>query len=561
MVPDIAKTGHSFKGAMAYYLHDKRQEGQEAHPQTAERVAWTETRNLPTDDPDLARRVMAHTAMRADDLKAAAGIKNTGRKSSAHVYAYSLAWHPDEAGKLDQLEMLRAVDSSLKALGAEGHQAVIVCHRDQKHPHVHVILNRVDPKTGVLLSTSNDRLKLSDWANEYERMRGVILTPKREEKRQLRDQFAEKAQRREYAQQQRQKAEQRPEDSKSRAAMLKEFGDRQKADHRQQWKDLAQDNTKKRGAIYDRWGAAIKAAAERHKVECKPIWAAYFKHDRANVRTFNENERSLAGVIRNAMDATTHQKVSGQLGNRGTLSATFGNVLSSQRRAQAFAERQDMNRQQMAACLKSILDDEIRQMKEQRGAQLLAQRQAFDAARDVLAKTQNEDRAKIRQAWQHVYAERGRSFGDRHQKGPIHAAKARQDAASVQEQKPMKRDFENAQRFEQSRPKMETTPEFVSRPAPAPSPAGDVPAPAKRDLRDVPAHKEATPAKVTPAAAKDWKGATAEKATAPPPKDWSAPAQASTQQVSAKDWNAKAATVDQNRGMPDRSRDRGPERD
>ncbi len=46
-----------------------------------------------------------------------------------------------------------------------------------------------------------------------------------------------------------------------------------------------------------------------------------------------------------------------------------------------------------------------------------------------------------------------------------------------------------------------------------------------------------------------------------PPKDWSAAAQASTQAIPAKDWNAKAATVDQNRGLPDRSRDRGPERD
>lgn len=540
MVPDIASTGRSFNGAFAYYLHDKRQEGQEAHPQTAERVAWTATRNLPSDDPDLARRVMAHTAMRADDLKAAAGIKNTGRKSSAHVYAYSLAWHPDEAGKLDQLEMLRAADGSLKALGAEGHQAVIVCHRDQKHPHVHVILNRVDPKTGVMLSTSNDRLKLSDWANAYERERGVILTPKREEKRQLREQFAEKAQRREYAQQQRQKAEQRPEDSKSRAAMLKEFGDRQKADHRQQWKDLAQDNTKKRGAIYDRWGAAIKAAAERHKVECKPIWAAYFKQDRANVRTFNENERSLAGVIRNAMDATTHQKVSGQLGNRGTLSATFGNVLSSQRRARAFTERQDMNRQQMAARLKSILDDEIRQMKEQRGAQLLAQRQAFDAARDVLAKTQNEDRAKIRQAWQHVYAERGRSFGDRYQKGPINAAKARQDAAPVQEQKPMKRDFDNARRIEKPAPVARSTPEFVAKPAPVPSPSGDVPRPAARELQQVPAQKPAPALKRLAEAKKDFSSASAK----PAPdikKDWS------------------AGTADKSQGLkrlPPRSRDR-----
>ena len=184
MVPDIAKTGHSFKGAMAYYLHDKG-------AQTAERVAWAETRNLMTDDPRAAMRIMVATAQSADELKAAAGVRAAGRKSNAHVYAYSLAWHPDEAGQLDRAEMLRAADSSLKVLGAENHQAVIVCHQDQKHPHIHVIVNRVDPATGKMLSTSNDRLKLSDWANAYERERGVILTPKREEKRELREKFAE----------------------------------------------------------------------------------------------------------------------------------------------------------------------------------------------------------------------------------------------------------------------------------------------------------------------------------------------------------------------------------
>ena len=62
MVPDIAGTGHSFKGALAYYLHDKR--ASDALPQLSsnERVAWTETRNLATDDMHTAQRVMIATA-------------------------------------------------------------------------------------------------------------------------------------------------------------------------------------------------------------------------------------------------------------------------------------------------------------------------------------------------------------------------------------------------------------------------------------------------------------------------------------------------------------------
>ena len=72
MVPAMTEPGRSFKGAVAYYAHDKRQEG-EAERLTSDRVAWTHTVNLATDDPERAWRIMAHTAMSQDELKAAAG--------------------------------------------------------------------------------------------------------------------------------------------------------------------------------------------------------------------------------------------------------------------------------------------------------------------------------------------------------------------------------------------------------------------------------------------------------------------------------------------------------
>ena len=68
MVPRIAKTGRSFKGAALYYLHDEQ-------AQTSERVAFTMTLNLPTDDPDRAMAHMVDTATHAAALKARAGLK------------------------------------------------------------------------------------------------------------------------------------------------------------------------------------------------------------------------------------------------------------------------------------------------------------------------------------------------------------------------------------------------------------------------------------------------------------------------------------------------------
>ena len=94
MAPAITEGGRSFKGAALYYLHCKRQPGEAARLTTG-RVAWTEVSNLPTDDPDMAWRMMADTATCQAALKKAAGVKATGRKLESPVLAHSL-WHPDE---------------------------------------------------------------------------------------------------------------------------------------------------------------------------------------------------------------------------------------------------------------------------------------------------------------------------------------------------------------------------------------------------------------------------------------------------------------------------------
>lgn len=178
MVPAIAAGGRSFRGAALYYLHDKRRNG-EAVRFTADRVAWLETVNLPTADPERAWRIMAHTALAQGHLKAAAGIKATGRKLKNPVFAYSIAWHPGE--RPTKADMMEAARTSLAAQGLEEHQAIILCHDDEPQAHVHIIVNRVHPATGKAAALSNSKLKLSQWAEAYERGRGKILCPQRVE--------------------------------------------------------------------------------------------------------------------------------------------------------------------------------------------------------------------------------------------------------------------------------------------------------------------------------------------------------------------------------------------
>lgn len=171
MIP-VVTTGTSFRGCIAYMAHDKRR-ADSVGPPTAERVAWSETRNLPTDDVDRAWRIMAFTAAHQTELKAAAGERLTGQRCKKPVYSLTLAWDPSQMPSRD--EMLRAVDGALKTLGMEGRQAVIFCHTDEPQPHVHVVVNRICHLTGRAADIKRDWIKLSKWAERYERETGHIL--------------------------------------------------------------------------------------------------------------------------------------------------------------------------------------------------------------------------------------------------------------------------------------------------------------------------------------------------------------------------------------------------
>ena len=176
MVVKMAGLGRSFRGVVEYCLHDRRVPGEEA-PKSSERVEWTETRNLATNQGQRAARIMTATAEAGPELKRLSGVAATGRKLEKPVCHYSLSWAKEE--KPDRQEMRRAAEESLKELGMDGHQALIVSHRDGQ-PHVHVIANRVDPESGKAEGLSRSKLKLSRWAEKYEREQGKIRCPKRE---------------------------------------------------------------------------------------------------------------------------------------------------------------------------------------------------------------------------------------------------------------------------------------------------------------------------------------------------------------------------------------------
>ena len=164
MVPNVAPRGQSFKGVAAYLMHDKG-------AATDERVVWTRTHNLHTDDIDKATRWMAWTDINRESLKPE-DASPAGRPATAgNVYHFSLSWAPTE--KPTQEHMEATALAAVERLGLSHHQLYMVAHDDTEHQHVHVVVNLVDTNTGKIADLHRDHDKLDRWSHEYEQQYGI----------------------------------------------------------------------------------------------------------------------------------------------------------------------------------------------------------------------------------------------------------------------------------------------------------------------------------------------------------------------------------------------------
>lgn len=130
----VSSKGTSFRALATYLAHGRN--GQEQ-----DRVAWTASRNIPTDNPELAAHIMRATAEQSQRVR-------------KPVYHLAISFDPTD--KVDRAMMERIADRVLKKLELQEHQAVIVAHKDQEHPHMHLLVNRVHPTKGVAWDLSHD---------------------------------------------------------------------------------------------------------------------------------------------------------------------------------------------------------------------------------------------------------------------------------------------------------------------------------------------------------------------------------------------------------------------
>lgn len=428
MVPNVAGTGTSFKGAALYYLHDKRQEGEDVRL-TQERVAWTETRNLATADPELAWKIMAATALDQDRLKAQAGVRATGRKSANAVYAYSIAWHPQEVGRIGQAEMLRAAEETIRVLGAEDRQVLIIAHNDTAHPHVHVLINRVSPQDGRMLGTSNDYKKLDAWALAYRQQRGEerLYCPARAEKREAIDRKAEGAE----------VAFVRGAPSTPRAmvaelAAAKEAGrDALRAErtrqsalngalgaqtramheaHRAAWAALSKGYAHRKSEVYTQAKTRLAAVQGDITTQYRPSWRDLLRRQWQSQKAFDARERSLSGKISNAIQALSQASLEGADGAKGLLSSALNLLVSRAARQKVLDQEHAREKRFLKAQEKAARDRAYVKMKADRTALLAAARAAYAAERAALILRQDADKTAMQTAWRDRKTDMARSF-------------------------------------------------------------------------------------------------------------------------------------------------------
>ena len=292
--------GRSFKGVGQYVLHDKK-------AMSSERVTFSETVNLPTANANSAIAHMIDTATHADTLKREAGISTAGRKQERPVYHYTLAWHPSETLTMER--QMDAARQSLKALGLDDRQALIVGHNDTKHPHVHVVVNLVSMENGTFPSLSKDYDKLSKWALNYERENGVVFCKEREANQ-------DRRQKGEYVKDQ---SMTRQEWEAWKKSQTKDIWDSFRADR-------AKANDRRKGqydALWRQKESMLRQRKEEIKALYKPKWRDLFKKQRYELKNFDAGFFDRLGF---AMTRGGRSKIVGflqALTNDGDLRADF----------------------------------------------------------------------------------------------------------------------------------------------------------------------------------------------------------------------------------------------
>jgi hypothetical protein len=421
MTPVEIGKGQSFKGLSAYLMGDVRQKG-EAVSASADRVGWAQTYNLADAPPDQAWRLMAATAMSADALKEAAGLKK-GKPVKNTVYHFSLNFNPKDDPHEDVQRI--AVEEALAALGLEGHQALAVQHRDKAHTHIHVMVNLIDPENGMSAASpqmqangkkaaklSFAQKKLSKWAAKFERDNGLTVTEGRLANANKREQGekvdARRKPRNVYERDQTEGTDRRRDvmkrSFKGEARELQDEQEAMKAQHRDEWDALKASYRSEKDAIKVAMSPAMKGRVQAIKDAHKPAWQAMFDRHIEERRVFAREDKSAIGRIWHAAAVIRDRALDGDV--LGGFVASFNR---EERRA-IILRKQDREREAYGRRVRDQIEREMQEMKADFDGQFSRARTRFLAACDDLKADHDRAWSEMRKAWKAYNEKRQQAF-------------------------------------------------------------------------------------------------------------------------------------------------------
>ncbi|HEY0154826.1 MAG TPA: relaxase/mobilization nuclease domain-containing protein, partial [Longimicrobium sp.] len=162
-----AGVGNGFMGLANYFEHGYRDSLVEP-----DLVDWVESRNLPTSHPQAAARIMRATA-------------RDSTRTRKPVYHLSISFDPSDP--VDRATMRQVADRTLRDLGLQEHQALIVAHKDRAHAHLHIMVNRVHPERCTAWSKSWDYARIERSLREQEKAHRLRVVPGRHSREPGRD--------------------------------------------------------------------------------------------------------------------------------------------------------------------------------------------------------------------------------------------------------------------------------------------------------------------------------------------------------------------------------------
>lgn len=91
-----------------------------------------------------------------------------------------LGWHSSDLEWLTREHLATTVEAALKAIRLKEHQCVWVTHTDTGRPHVHIVANLVNPKTGIVARLGLTKKRMSDFCAAYEQALGDVRCKRRQ---------------------------------------------------------------------------------------------------------------------------------------------------------------------------------------------------------------------------------------------------------------------------------------------------------------------------------------------------------------------------------------------